>query len=68
MARCVDDVDAVFLTGKKLGHSQFLVLPPLGGDGGGGDGDTAFALLFHPVGRRATIVDFADFVNHSSVK
>ena len=42
VARCVDDVDAVF--GIVAGHAF-----PEGGGGGGRDGDAAFLLLFHPV-------------------
>jgi hypothetical protein len=68
VARSIDDIDALFLTGEKLGHPLFLVLPPLGGDGGGGDGDSTLTLLLHPIGGRATIVDFADFVNHACIK
>jgi hypothetical protein len=32
------------------------------GDGSGGDGDAALALLFHPVGHGVAFVHFADFV------
>ena len=68
VSRRIDDVDAVLLSREKLGHPGLLMLPPLSGDGGGGNRDSTLALLLHPVGRRATIVDFADFVNHPCIE
>ena len=64
----VDDVDPLLLAGEGLGDPGFLALPPLGGDGGGGDGDAAFALLLHPVGRGGTVVHFPDLVDHPRVE
>src|SRR5690606_25708569 len=64
----VDDVDAVLETGEELGDAFLLMLPPLGGDCGGGDGDAAFAFLLHPVGGGGTVVHLTDFVDHARVK
>ena len=53
VAGSVDDVDAgVF---------------PLTRHGGGGDGDAAFALLFHVVGGGVAVMHLADFVRHTRV-
>jgi hypothetical protein len=64
----VDDVDALFLFVEKFDHVFLVVLPPLGGDGCGSDGDSALTLLFHPVGGRGTVVHFTDFMNHPGVE
>ena len=40
---------------------------PFAGDGGGGDGDAAFALLHHPVGGGVALVDLADGVDLACV-
>ncbi len=53
MAGGVDDVDPMAF--------------PLAGDGGGGDGDPALALLLHVVGRGRALVHLADLVRHTRV-
>ena len=68
MSGSIDDVDAVFLTVEKFDHVFLVVLPPLGSNGGGGNGDSAFTLLFHPVGGSGTVVYFADFMNHPGIE
>jgi hypothetical protein len=44
-----------------------LVVFPVRGNSSGGNGNTAFAFLFHPVGYGSTFVHFANFVNFSGV-
>jgi hypothetical protein len=68
VAGSVDDVDALFLLGEEFHGPLFGALPPFGGHGGGGDGDSTLALLLHPVGRGGTIVHFANPVDHPGVK
>ena len=60
MAGSVDDVDAVFR--ELLAHAA----PETGGRRGG-NRDTAFLFLFHPVHGRRAIVHFADFVRAPGV-
>jgi hypothetical protein len=58
----------VFLSVEEFGDIVFVVLPPFGGNGCGGNGDAALPFLLHPVGRRSAVVDFTDFVNHPGVE
>ncbi|MNI58662.1 hypothetical protein D3C73_1137810 [compost metagenome] len=61
VARCVNDVDAVF--GVIARHAL-----PEGGGGGRRDGDAAFLLLFHPVHHGGAVMDFADFVGDTGIE
>ena len=54
MAGGVDDVD--------------LVAVPERGNSGGRNRDAAFLFLFHPVGRRGTVVGLADLVVNARVE
>ena len=54
VTRSVDNIDAVTF--------------PLSRRRGGRNRDAALLLLFHPVHRRAALVDFADFVNATGVE
>src|SRR5690554_7745518 len=56
----VDNVDAVFLV-------LLLVSMPEGGNGSGGNGDTALLLLSHPVSGTGTVMDLAHLVVYASV-
>ncbi len=53
MAGRIDEVDAVVL--------------PESGRRGGGNRDSPFLFLLHPVHRRGAIVDFSDFMDFSSM-
>jgi hypothetical protein len=64
----VDDVDALFLLGESFTVPSSARCHQVGGDGGGGDGDAAFALLLHPVGGGGTVVHLADLVDHAGVE
>ena len=64
----VDDVDAMSDSGKGLGQSLLFLLRPEAGDGGGGDGNAAFALLIHPVRHGIAIIHIANFVDQTGVK
>ena len=68
----VNDVDAVRHAEERLVQFVFavlgLLLRPVAGDGGGSDGDAAFALLLHPVGHRVAVVHVADLVDEAGVK
>src|SRR5690606_34644010 len=56
----VDNVDAVFLV-------LLLGTLPEGGNGSGGNGDTALLLLSHPVSGTGTVMGLAHLVVHASV-
>src|SRR6266704_1453654 len=58
MPRRINDIDPVRLA------EAF----PAGRRRRGGNGNAAFALLFHPVHRGGAFIDFADFVGHTGVK
>jgi hypothetical protein len=64
----VNDVNTLLLAEVRFINTRFFTLHPLAGDGGGGDRDAAGPLLLHPVGRRLSVVDFADLVDHARVK
>jgi hypothetical protein len=68
VSRGVNNVDAMADAGEKLLQRFFLFLRPIAGDGGGGDGDAAFALLLHPVGHGVAVIDIADLVDEAGVK
>src|SRR5690606_10744663 len=56
----VDNVDAAFLV-------LLLGALPEGGNGSGGNGDTALALVSHPGSGTGTVMGLADLVVHASV-
>src|SRR5215472_5208350 len=58
VARSINDVDAVFL----------IETGPAGGGGGAGDGDTAFALLLHPVHGGRAFIHRTDLVGDTRVE
>ena len=53
---------------NALYRPVFGLLRPETGDGGGGDGDAAFAFLLHPVGHGVAVIDVADLMDEAGVK
>ena len=64
----VDHVELEVLVLEKLAAAFGRYLFPVSRYGGGGNGNTAFLLLFHPVGRRRPFVGLADLVDHAGVE
>ena len=62
VTRGVDDIDPVLDILEGTGRSR-----PGTGNGGGSDGDTPLALLFHPVGHGGAFMHLAHLVNHSGI-
>jgi hypothetical protein len=61
MARCVDDVDAMFF-------AVIILDRPETGRRRRGNGNAALLLLLHPIHRRRAIMHFADFIGFACVK
>ena len=68
MSRSVDDVDAHLDVVEQLDDIILLDLVPTAGCGCGSNGDSALALLFHPIGGCGTFVHFTDLMNHAGVE
>ena len=64
----VNNVQLEVFTFEHFADAFILHLLPVGGNGSGGNGDTAFAFLLHPVGGSGTVVHFADLVDHACVE
>ena len=61
MSRCVDDVDAMLIV--LVVHSI-----PETGSSRGGNGDTTFLLLLHPVHNSRTVMHLTNLVRNTGVK
>ena len=66
MSRRVDNIETEFL--RRILLVLLARLRPETGDSGGGDGDAAFALLFHPVGGRLALMHLADLVLRTRIE
>ena len=68
MAGSVDNVDPMPHTGERFRKTLLFLLRPEAGHGGGSNGDSALALLLHPVRHRIAVIDVANLVNEASIK
>ena len=64
----VNNVQLEVFAFEHFADTFIFHLLPVGGNGSGGNGDTAFAFLLHPVGSGGTVVGFTDLVNHAGVE
>jgi hypothetical protein len=68
VSRCVNNVNTIADTVKKLLQRFFLLLGPIACDGSRGNRDAAFALLFHPIRDGVAVINVANLVDEASVK
>ena len=64
----INNVQLEIFAFEHFADTFILHLLPVGGNSSGGNGDTAFAFLLHPVGRGGTVVGFTNLVNHAGVE
>ena len=64
----INNVQLEIFAFEHFADTFILHLLPVGGNSSGGNGDTAFAFLLHPVGRGGTVMGFTNLVNHAGVE